>query len=519
MNEAACASGDPHSTRIGAAVLEAGGSAVDAAIAAAWMACFSAPTMTGVGGAGLMTIWNDGSPRVVDFFSTLPGMDRLGAPPAMTPVEVIFDGVAQEFSAGVGSCAVPGTVAGLFHVHERFGTMPMKELMAPTIRAARTGVEVSTNMRRAIRLLKPIFLMSEASWHTISVDNRLLEVGEIYRHAALADLFELLADEGPTSFYDGPVARALTASTHGGITASDLKEYRVRETSSLSFPFRGATVHCPRAPSLTSGLLARSMQSLATFPAGIPPSDPRPHRALIEAMLRGDSLRTTNYERKLFDDEYLEGVVARTPGGSTLHCSTADAKGNVVAYTTTLGEGSGVMAGNTGIHLNNFMGEDDIFNPSDGHTPGERMVTSTCPMIAVADDGRRIAMGAAGSKRIRTAIMQVLDHTLRESTSLHESVARPRLHVEGGILHVETFDRHVDELEAIRSAYESYKRENSGESGLVGELVDMVESNAPGYFFGAVQAVAWSPTGVSAAADNARRGCEAREVRVRTEGA
>ncbi len=510
MNEAACASGDPHSTRAGADILEAGGTAVDAAIAAAWMACFSAPTMTGVGGAGLMTIWHGGSPRVIDFFSTLPGIGRTGNRPSMQPVEVVFDGVAQDFFAGSGSCAVPGTVAGLFHIHERYASMPMKELMAPAIRAAREGVEVSTNMRRAIRLLKPIFALSDATWKTISVDDRLLEVGEIYRHQALGDLLDALAHEGPGAFYEGAAARAMTEATAGGITQDDLSSYRVRETAALAFPFRDATIFCPRAPCLTSGLLARSMHILAALPTSISHADARRHRVLIDAMLRGESLRTDKYERKLFDDEFLEGVVASSPGGSTLHCSTADSKGNVVAYTTTLGEGSGVMAGSTGIHLNNFMGEDDIYDPEQPHTPGERMMTSTCPLIAACDDGRRIALGAAGSKRIRTAIMQVLDHTLREATSLHESVARPRLHVEDGVLHVETFDRHVDELEAIRGVYETLCLDPS--SG----LSDIVESNAPGYFFGAVQAVAWSPTGVSAAADHARRGCESREVRVPT---
>ena len=315
--------------------------------------------------------------------------------------------------------------------------------------------------------------------------------GEVLRNPAIADVLDLLVKDGARAFYEGPIADAMLEAAQGWLGEKDLRRYQVKWRQPLRATYRGWDLAMPGAPCVTAGM---SIQSFATLRQGAPigrSMGDEDWRRLADAMAAGEALRTPEYERRLFEDGYLEGVVATCPGGSTMQVSTADEHGNLVSYTTSLGESAGLAAPGTGIVLNNFLGEEDIQPEDAGAAAGHRMMTSMCPTLALRGS-HGIALGAAGSSRIRTAIFQTLVHRIDRERSLDEAVQAPRIHVEGGTWYVEGFGRPRDEVEALCALQPGAKA-----------------TSGPGFYFGGVQAVEIDGDDMVAAADTARRGCAA----------
>ena len=490
QHHGACASGGPHSAALGRDVIAAGGNAVDAAVAAGLMACFTLPTMTGLGGAGLMTIGRGDDVILIDGFANLPGLDGPGERPPLEEVIVHFEGVAQTFFVGPASVATPGTVALLWHAHERFGRMPIAKLAGPVIRAAREGVAVSDGQYRAFALLETIFRRTPESWSLLGDDESLLQPDTLMRNAALADTLELLVAEGPRAFYEGDVAARLVEGAEGLLTHRDLRTYGVVERRPLVGGYRGWPLYVPAVPSFTGALLLRALAHLEAGPPLESPMEPEDWARIVSALRDTAALRTEDFDARVFEDGFLERVVSTCPGGSTMHISTIDDEGMVVSYTTTLGESAGIVAPGTGVSLNNFLGELDIHSPEAARPPGERMTTGMCPTLARDPEGRWMAVGSAGSARIRSAILQVLVRTIDGGVSLPNAIGRSRVHVEGDTLYVEGYGRSEEEVEALRPL-----------------APELVATWAAGFFFGGAQAVRQTADGFEAGAEVARRGC------------
>jgi gamma-glutamyltranspeptidase/glutathione hydrolase len=492
MPRGACASGDPSSAQAGADVLAAGGNAVDAAVAAALMASFSVPTMTGLGGGALATLRVEGRVLVLDGFANLPGLGAEGrARREPDRVTVDFEDVRQPFLVGPSTVAVPGVVALLWEAHRRFGRMPLREVAAASVRAAREGAPVGDGQYRAAALLEEIFRREEAAWRLIGDEEGLHPVGHRMVNPALADTLELLVEEGERAFYEGEVAAAIVRATEGLVTREDLRAYRCQERGPLVRAWGDRLVHAPGAPSLTGPLL---LVALGDLEAGGPlarPFGPQEWGRIAEAIRRSGAVRTPEFEARLFEEGYLEDVVATCPGGSTLHCSTIDAGGTAMSTTLTIGECAGTMAGRFGFMLNNFLGEPDILPPGTPWRPGRRMMTSMGPSLVRDGAGRWLAIGSAGSARIRSAILHVLVR-IAAGERLQEAIGRPRLHVEGETLYVEGHGRTRAEVEALRPY-----------------APRLVATWAAAFYFGGVQAVAEVDGGFDAGADVVRRGSAA----------
>lgn len=469
-----------------------GGNAVDAAVAAALTACVTLPTMTGLAGAGLATVRVAGETHALDFFANVPGLG--GCPPGpRTPTEVMvtFEGLPLPFHIGPSTIAVPGTVAGLWALHERFGTLPMSAVAAPAIEAARGGFVATTAQSRAFRLLADIFRRDPDAWATVANGDETVMPGESLRNPALADVLDALVADGARAFYEGPIAASLMDASQGWLRSQDLVAYAAHWRVPLRSSYRDWTLHMPGAPCVTSGMTIASFADLAQGPPIRRSMGADDWRRMADAMAVGEAIRTSDYEQHLFDDGYLESLVAGCPGGSTMQVSAGDADGNLVSYTTSLGESAGIAARGTGIVLNNFLGEDDILPADASDAVGQRMMTSMCPTIATCG-ANGLALGAAGSSRIRTAILQTLVHRIDRHRTLEDAVHAPRIHMEQGTLYVEGFGRPRDEVNAL----------------LALELISK-STQGPGFYFGGVQAVEVGPRGVDAAADTARRGCAA----------
>lgn len=490
MARGACASGDVHSARAGVEILEAGGNAVDAAVGAGLVACVTLPTMTGLGGAGIMTLRVGEQVSVCDFFASVPGLAaRRTDERSLDVVHVDFEGIRVAFRVRASSIAVPGTVAGLWEVHRRHGRLPLSEVAAPALRAARGGFEVSEGQHRAFALLAEIFATTPDCWRLVSAGGAVAAVGERLDNPDLADTLECLVSEGPAPFYEGGIARAIVEAAEGWVTPEDLAAYAPVFREPVVGRYRGWSVHVPAMPSLTGGLLLGALAHLGAggpLPATL---DLRGWGRIVEALRSSAALRTPEYERRLFEEGYLQGLWAACPGGSTMHLSTADAEGNLVAYTTTLGESAGLVAPGTGVALNNFLGEADIL-PADGlHAAGARMMTGMCPTLLCDGGERWLALGSAGSTRIRSALLQVIVHLVDGGAAPDEAIRRPRVHWEDGTLFLEGHGRSPAEVTEL--ARLSPRVETTWERG---------------FYFGGAQAVERGPSGLRAGADAQRRG-------------
>ena len=495
MTHGAIATGCPHSAQAGADILAAGGNAVDALVGSSLLTCFSLPTMTGLGGGGVATLRIGDELVTCDFFAAHPGLGHAGEKPAPEVIIVPFEGVRLPFRVGAASVAVPGAIAGLWAIHERYGSMPLTEVAQPAIEAGHRGIEVTEGQHRAMALLEACFRLSPETWAIVGHRDHVLQEGDHLRNHELADFLTALVAEGPRLFYDGEVARSVEEATSGYVTRRDLADYEPVWSKPLSGTYRHHRVHTIGRPSFNGALLLRS---LAELDGGGPLPSYGSYEyweRIATALRRADVLRTPDYEDSLMNDGFLEGVAAGS-AGCTLHCGIVDDSGNAVSVTTTVGEGSGHVAPGTGIVLNNFLGEEDIVPDHHEPVPGERMMTGMAPTIVQTDDGGVTVLGGAGSARIRSAIVQVFVNNLDGGLRLDAAVLAPRIHPDGDTIYIESHGRTPDEVDELQPL---------GEEAIMTYEV--------GFFFGGVQAAAGHPTsGFSAGAERERRGGDYRVV-------
>ncbi len=457
---AGVASGHPATTGAALAVLEAGGNAFDAAVAAGFAAAVAEPSLTSLGGGGfLMARSADGRAVLFDFFVDNPGrgLPSRELEPHFVPITIRFPGSEQVFNVGLGSVAVPGTLAGLLHVHDRLGRIPLERVVEPARELARSGVEVSERQSYFLSLLEPIMTLTERGRALFAPGGRYASHGHRLANPELADFLTDLPRDLGRDFYTGGLARRMAAELHAGqglLTAEDLAAYRVVEREPLATDYRGHRLLTNPAPSFGGPLIALALRLLGDEPpASRDPDDPAAALRLLAVMEEVESLRaegclgpeTLGAERSASALERM-----RRFSRGTTHASVRDAEGNAASLTTSNGEGSGYVAPGAGIMLNNMLGEDDL-HPEGffAQAPGERVASMMSPSLLLRGEELRLVLGSGGSKRIRTALLQVILHVVDAGLSLEEAVVRPRLHWDGECVQAEPGFR-AEALQALR---------------------------------------------------------------------
>jgi len=432
------AAGHQKTAEVGAEVLRSGGNAVDAAIAAVLASWVCEPLLTGPGAGGYMLVAGAGEqPTLLDFFVAAPGHGAGEDHAPLLPVEVSFGDATQTFNCGAASCGVPGSPAGIAAAAERWGTQPLGDLAAPAVRLAREGVPLNEPQAYVFEILEGILCSTPAAAAEFTAGGRPLALGERFASDQLAETIERLGAEGAAPFYTGDIAEAIVSEVQqlgGLLDLADLAAYEVIARQPAVAEYRGRTILTNPPPSAGGALLVLAFSRLEQLcPEGIPTN-----AQLLEVIDEVQALRTAQFTAGLIDPDFLRRFLAANLG-STTHVSVIDDDGRACSVTCSNGEGSAVVVAGTGIHVNNMMGEEDL-NPLGlfRSAPGQRMPSMMAPTIVLAGDSTvELAIGSAGSNRIRSAILQVIVNVIDHGSGVQAAVNAPRFHSEGGTLFAE----------------------------------------------------------------------------------
>lgn len=428
--------------QVGAAVLAAGGDAVDAAVATSFALGVVEPWMSGAMAGGAMVLWRADTRQasVVDYGMRSPrALDPADYPLAadgrssdLFPWKAV---VGDRNVMGATAVAVPGVVSGMGLAHERHGRKPWRELVLPAVRLAQEGLlcdwysGLVTASNAKVLAQDPdaaSMFLDEGTWPIVgawtgSAERRLDQ-------RALAATLQQVADGGPRAFYEGAVARALVDDVRakgGCLGPDDLAAYHAEWKEPLAVPYRGGHVYAP--PGLTGGpTFAQALQALQ---AGLQPDGRGPGAAAYQAMARVLDAAFRQRLRSMGDHENP----AAPP--CTTHFSVVDRHGNMCAVTQTLLSifGSRVVSPSTGLLLNNGI---MWFDPEPGKpnslAPDKRVLANYCPVVGVSADGRQFAIGASGGRKILGAVLQLTSFLLDHGMTLEQAFHQPRIDVSGG---------------------------------------------------------------------------------------
>ncbi|NJN83176.1 MAG: gamma-glutamyltransferase [Caldilineaceae bacterium] len=446
-----------------------GGNAADAAVAAAFASFVAEVALVNIGGSGVALVVDSRSDHDTsyDFFSDMPtGVKREEAD--FQEVLIDFGPEQQAFHIGRASVAVPGAVAGLCAMAEEYGTLPLSTLLKPATRLATEGVILSPQQEYAYRILQPIFRKTPELAAIYVPDGRPFQSGERIFFPQLGRTLEQLGQLGPALFYTGAMADAILADqqARGGlVTRRDLADYAVRTSSPISVAYRDHTVMLPPPSSAGGVLIGFALRLLAPLQVGA-----LEHNGFDHVRLLAETMRLTNLARAGWDasplaeseriawflgeahvDLYrrrLAGILHGdsppteplfAPGPSdTTHISVVDGNGLLVSVTTSAGENAGFVVGDTGVCLNNMLGEEDLHPRGfHRHPAGTRLATMMTPVVVVRNERPVLAVGSGGSNRIRSAILQTLSNVLDFGLPLEDAVTAARIHFEATVLQAE----------------------------------------------------------------------------------
>jgi gamma-glutamyltranspeptidase/glutathione hydrolase len=462
--EAAIASAHPLATAAGEEILDRGGNAFDAAVAVSAALAVVEPHASGLGGGGFWLIH-----RAADGFETM--IDGREAAPGRAKRDMYLDAAGKPVPGaslkGARAAAIPGAPAGLARL-ARYGRLPLAASLAPAIRHAREGFAVDG---RYARMARDFGERLDPRAAELFLDaGKPPQPGFVLRQPRLAATLTRLAQSGAPGFYRGPVAaqmlRAVRAA--GGIWQErDLAAYRAREREPLRVFYRGARITAAALPSSGGVVLAQALNMLQLQDLG-PVASPETAHRVIEALRRayrdracllGDPdfvhvpvsrLTSLRHAAALAADvepgratpsAALPGCAPAPAGSSTTHFSVVDREGNRVAATLSINTpfGSGVLAGDTGVLLNNEMDDFSVApgvpnayglvgSEANAIAPGKRPLSSMTPAFVEDERGVLVLGTPGGSRIISMVLLAVLDHLHGPPPDPRRSVGAARYH-------------------------------------------------------------------------------------------
>lgn len=462
-------SAHPLSSQIGLEILKQGGNAVDAAVAMALALGVVEPNASGIGGGGFILIFLAPSRNIVtiDYRETAP----LRATPDMYRLTAEGKVVDDETAIGPKSVAVPGTLAGLTTALRKYGTMSLKDVIAPAIQLAEEGYPVSKTLNGLMKENFEKLQQFPAAAQIYLKDGLPYEVGDRIALKDLAKTYRLIAEKGPDAFYRGELGEAIEkemkASGKGLITREDLAVYNPVMRTPIRGSYRGYEIISMSPPSSGGTHIIQLLNILEGYDiAKIGPNTSHGIHIMAEAMKRvfadrrrymGDpdfvDVPVKGLTSKVYASELRKEISSDTAGqkipagnpvpyesGGTSHLSVVDRQGNLVALTQTINYffGSGVLVPGTGILLNNEM---DDFDPKPGAlnsvAAGKRPLSNMSPTLVLKDGKPFLSIGSAGATRIITALAQILMNIIDHGMNIQEAIDAARIHCLAGEIDME----------------------------------------------------------------------------------
>ena len=468
-------------------ILNAGGNAVDAAVAAAATLGVTDPFSCGIGGGGFMLIWSAKDKRVI-------AIDHREVAPASFHPGVFLDaeGKEMDWKATVPngiSVGVPGTVRGWHEALTRYGTMGFEAVLAPAIRVAEAGFAVGPNFHRISKVNEAKFARFSTASALYLKDGQALPVGTHFRNPDMAQTYRDLARGGVKAFYEGPIAASIVSAVNhppvnpgvtvipGDMTMADLKDYEARLRQPVRSTYRGYEVYGMPTPSSGGFAIAQALNLLETFDLS------GKSRAEIEHLyLEASRLAFADRNAYVADEEFVDvpkdGLLSKdyareraqrigasaAPGKvaagdpypfeddrsvplrpqprplaqesmHTTHLAVSDRDGNVVAYTFTIEDwgGSGIVVPGRGFLLNNELTDFDFSGPHPNVPEAfKRPRSSMSPTIVLQDGAPAFTIGSPGGSTIITTALQTIVNHVDLGMSLADALAAPRMSQRNG---------------------------------------------------------------------------------------
>jgi len=372
---------------------------------------------------------------------------------------------------GALAIGVPGTIDALFEVHQKFGKLPMAELIQPAIDLARNGV-VITPLQADFYMGKNVEQIKKANNYVTPFENGW-KAGERFKYEELAQTLERIRDNGRAEFYEGETAKRIVSYVQelGGILSlEDLKNYHSQWRTPITFNYKNYTISSMPLPSSGGLCIAQILKSIEPYKIGQYPHNGEKYvQLLVEAerrayadrayflgdpdfvkvptqtLLSPDYLKqrmsTFSWDKASKSSEIAHGKVVGYESDETTHYSIVDSEGNAVAVTTTLNTnyGSKVYVKGAGFFLNNQM-DDFSIKPGEPNTyglvgseknaiaPNKRMLSSMSPTIVEENGKLRMVIGTPGGSTIITSVLQCMLNVFEYGMTMQESVSKPRFH-------------------------------------------------------------------------------------------
>ncbi len=458
-------------SRVGVDILKAGGNAVDAAVAAGFALSATLPRAGNIGGGGFMLVHlqEQNKTIAIDYRETAPAAAH----------EKLFQDEQGNVIPGKSrfshaSSGVPGTVAGLTMVLEKYGTMSLKDVMAPAISLAEKGFVVTDDFYNVVTKRGERLKGNPASrakfFHK---DGSRYQVGDIFRQKDLARSLKLVARHGAKAFYEGEIAERIAAdmARNGGlITLADLKNYRAIEREPLQGEYHGYRIATMPPPSSGGVHILQMLNILDHFPLkdwgfgsantihimaetmklayadrskylGDPDYFKVPVKGLVSPDYAAILAKSIDLKHARPSSEIAPGTPHRYESPNTTHFSVMDSHGNAVAntYTLNFSFGSGITIPGTGILMNNEMddfsskpGVANAFGLLGGEANkiegGKRPLSSMTPTIAFHNDKPFLVTGSPGGSTIITIVLQTLINVIDHNMNIADAAAAPRIH-------------------------------------------------------------------------------------------
>ncbi|EBM3222336.1 gamma-glutamyltransferase [Salmonella enterica] len=464
------ASVDVMATQVGVDILKQGGNAVDAAVAVGYALAVTHPQAGNLGGGGFMLLrTKDGATTAIDFREMAPA----GATRDMFLDEQGNPDSKKSLTSPLAS-GTPGTVAGLSLALEKYGSLPLNSVVRPAIKLAQEGFIVNDALAEDLKTYgSEVLPHHENSKAIFWKDGEPLKKGDKLVQQDLANSLTMIAENGPDAFYKGDIARQIAQQMqqNGGlITTDDLAAYQAVERTTVSGEYRGYQIFSMPPPSSGGIHIVQILNILENFDMnkyGFGSADAIQIMAEAEKYAYADrseylgdpdfvnvpwqALTSKTYAKSIAgqidinkakpSSEIRPGKLAPYESDQTTHFSVVDKDGNAVAVTYTLNTtfGTGIVAGNTGILLNNQMddfsakpGVPNVYGLVGGEAnavgPKKRPLSSMSPTIVVKDGKTWLVTGSPGGSRIITTVLQMVVNTIDFGMNVAEATNAPRFH-------------------------------------------------------------------------------------------